>query len=99
MIRTTVVELLEGAPDPSIQRPVRAAVHDVRVEHGLDDPYLRMTKVGRKLYVEVDFLVSGRDWDVAKEDEVRRSLQRRLEPLPYDLWLNVELSGDEGLIA
>jgi predicted Co/Zn/Cd cation transporter (cation efflux family) len=99
MIRTTVVELLEGAPDPAIQVPVRAAVREVRLEHGLDDPYLRMTKIGRKLYVEVDFLVTGSDWRLADEDQIRRALKRRLDVLPYDIWLNVELSGDEDLIA
>lgn len=99
MIRRTVVELLEGAPDPEVQRPVRLAVHEVRNELGLDDHFLRMTKVGRKLYVEVDFLVAGDQWDVADEDRVRRALLDRLAPLPYDLWLNVELSGDIDLIA
>ena len=53
----TLVELLEGAPEPEIQLPVRQAVHRVRMQFGLDEPYLRMTKVGPKLYVEVDFLV------------------------------------------
>ena len=99
MIRTTVVELLEGAPDSEVQRPVQAAVNEVRVEFGLDDPFLRMTKTGRKLYVEADFLVRGRDWDVADEDEIRRAILDRLVHLPYDVWLNVELSGDEDLIA
>jgi cation diffusion facilitator family transporter len=99
MIRTTLVELLEGAPAPEVQKPVRLAVHEIRKEHGLDDFYLRMTKVGRKLYIEVDFLVPGEEWNVADEDRIRRSLLDRLSPLPYDLWLNVELSGDEDLIA
>lgn len=99
MIRTTVVELLEGAPAPEIQRPVRSAVSEVREEFGLEDPFLRMTKTGRKLYVEADFLVRGRDWDVADEDEIRRAILDRLVHLPYDVWLNVELSGDEDLIA
>lgn len=94
MIRTTLVELLEGAPDPEIQRPVRQAVHHVRNQFGLDEPYLRMTKVGPKLYVEVDFLVTGREWDVEDEDRIRRALQQQLAGLPYSLWLNVELSGD-----
>ncbi len=94
MVRTTVVELLEGAPPPEIADPVRLAVHGVRREFGLEEPYLRMSKVGRKLYVEVDFLVEGGEWDVAAEDRIRRSLERRLAALPFDLWLNVELTGD-----
>lgn len=99
MIRTTLVELLEGAPDPEVQAPVRHAVNQVQREFDLDDPYLRMTKVGRKLYVEADFVVNGREWDVADEDEIRRSLQSRLVHLPYTLWLNVELSSDPDWVA
>ena len=78
---------------------MQAAVNEVRDEFGLAEPYLRMTKTGRKLYVEADFLVRGRDWGVDDEDEIRRSILDRLVHLPYDVWLNVELSGDEDLIA
>jgi predicted Co/Zn/Cd cation transporter (cation efflux family) len=94
MIRTTLVELLEGAPDPEIQAPVRRAVAEVTAEFGLDDPYLRMTKVGRKLYVEADFVVPPDEWDVADADAVRFALLGRLEGLPHQVWLNVDLSGD-----
>jgi predicted Co/Zn/Cd cation transporter (cation efflux family) len=99
MIRETLVELLEGAPEPEIQRPIQTAVNEVREEFGLEDPFLRMTKTGRKLYVEADFLVTGRDWDVSDEDEIRRAILDRLVHLPYDVWLNVELTGDEDLIT
>jgi predicted Co/Zn/Cd cation transporter (cation efflux family) len=95
MIRTTLVELLEGAPDLDVQAKVRDAVTEVRRAHGLDEPYLRLAKVGRKLYVEVDFVVAGREWLVEDADAVRGDLLQRLESsLPYDLWLNIELTGD-----
>lgn len=94
MLRDTLVELLEGAPAPEVQEPVRRAIAEVRHQFELPEPYIRMTKVGRKLYVEVDFVVPGREWDVADEDEIRYALRDRIEHLPYQLWLNVELSGD-----
>jgi predicted Co/Zn/Cd cation transporter (cation efflux family) len=97
MVRTTLVELLEGAPDPEVQAPVRAAVHDVRELFGLDEPYLRMTKVGNKLYVEADFVVPPGEWHVDDEDRIRRAVLERLAPLPYAIWLNVELTSDPGL--
>lgn len=99
MLRDTVVELLEGAPAPEIQEPVRRAIAEVRAQFDLQEPYIRMTKVGRKLYVEVDFVVPGRDWDVADEDEIRYALRDRIVHLPYQLWLNVELSGDPDWVA
>ena len=98
MLRTTVVELLEGAPPAAVLAPVEAALAAVRAEHGLPEPILRVSKLGRKLYVEVDVVVPDGVWDVAGEDRVRRAMAAALEPLPYDVWLNVELTTDPELV-
>lgn len=97
MLRTTFVELLEGRPRPEVIEPVRAAVEEVRAEFDLPEPILRVSKVGRKLYVEVDFVVEEGVWDVAGEDRVRRAVDRRLDLLPYDVWLTVEITADPAL--
>lgn len=97
MLRTTLVELLEGAPSPAVLEPVERAVAAVRAEHGLPEPILRVSKLGRKLYVEVDFVIPDGVWDVAGEDEVRRAVGAGLADLPYDLWINVELTTDPEL--
>lgn len=94
MIRTTLIELLEGAPTTELSGQVQAAVDDIRVEHGLGDQHLRMTKVGRKFYVELDFLVSP-EWCVRESDRVRHALAARLDALPHDVWLTVEFTADE----
>ncbi|VXA99567.1 hypothetical protein ARTHRO9V_10157 [Arthrobacter sp. 9V] len=47
---------------------------------------IRSGKVGRKLYVEVDFVVPGSEWNVAEEDAVRRAVVAALEPLGLDVW-------------
>jgi predicted Co/Zn/Cd cation transporter (cation efflux family) len=98
MLRTTVRELLEGAPPEAIQTPVRAAVAEVTADVGLDQPLVRMAKLGSKLYVEVDYLVEAGRWDTAAADRVRHALYARLAHLPYVLWLNVELTTDPSLI-
>lgn len=97
MLRTTFVELLEGSPRAEVLDPVRAAVEEVRAEFDLPEPILRVSKVGRKLYVEVDFVVEEGVWDVAGEDRVRRAVDRRLDVLPYDVWLTVEITADPAL--
>jgi predicted Co/Zn/Cd cation transporter (cation efflux family) len=91
MVRTIVVELLEGAPAPELIESVRTAAELVGAEHGLDRPVLRVGKVGRKLYVEADFVVLAGQWDIADEDRVRRALAAQLRALQFDVWLNVEL--------
>jgi predicted Co/Zn/Cd cation transporter (cation efflux family) len=52
-----------------------------------------MTKVGRKFYVEIDFVVDP-SWNVRQSDEVRRALAEKLSALPHDLWLTVEFTAD-----
>lgn len=91
MVRATVVELLEGAPPMEVQSPVLLAVAETRAEFDLAEPEVRMTKLGPKLYVEVDGLVAP-EVTVAQEHAVRTALAERLDRLPYDIWLNVELS-------
>jgi cation diffusion facilitator family transporter len=91
MVRTTVVELLEGAPERGIVGSVEQAAEQVRVEYGLDQPVLRVGKVGRKLYVEAEFIVPDGSWDIADEDRVRRALAERLAELPFAVWLNLEM--------
>jgi predicted Co/Zn/Cd cation transporter (cation efflux family) len=93
MIRTTLIELVEGSPTTDLQGPARAAVDEVGAQFGLGDRHLRMTKIGRKFYVEIDFVVDP-SWSVGQSDQVRRALTERLDLLPHDLWLTVEFTAD-----
>lgn len=95
MVRGTLVELLEGAPPRAIDEPVRAAVDEVRARFDLEAPSVLVTKIGRKLYVEVEGLVAP-DVTVRQEEEVRAALRGRLEELPFDVWLTLELKPRPG---
>ncbi len=90
MIRTTVLELLEGNPADSIRSAVETQVEAVRGEFGLDPVTTRVTKVGPKLYVEIEGVIDGRT-TVDHEHRVRQRLLVALDALPYDVWLNLEL--------
>jgi predicted Co/Zn/Cd cation transporter (cation efflux family) len=93
MVRTTFVELVEGSPPAELARPTREAVNEVAERFGLGDQHLRMSKVGRKFYVEVDFVVDD-GWTVRQSDQVRHAINERLAGLPHDLWLTVEFTAD-----
>lgn len=94
LLRTALIELLEGAPGENVQARVHDAIAVVRDEFGLDEPTLTMSKVGRKLYVEATFMVAPHSWDIDGEDAVRRSFATSLADLPYEPWLNIELTTD-----
>ena len=54
-----------------------------------------MGKLGRKVYLELDFLVAEEDrWTVDHADQVRRRLLTELSEPGRLLWINVELHTD-----
>ncbi len=96
MVKSTLVELLEGAPPAEVQAPVLAVVREVFHEFDIAEPTVRMTKVGKKLYVEIDAEVRP-DATVADEHRVRTAVRSRLASLPLDVWLNFELVPPGGM--
>ena len=97
LIRAGGNELLEGAPSRELSAAIAVAIESVREKYALQQPTVRSGKVGRKLYVEVDFIVSGSDWNVSDEDDVRRAVIAALEPLKLDVWAYVALTADPDL--
>jgi predicted Co/Zn/Cd cation transporter (cation efflux family) len=98
LLRSGTVELLEGEPPAEIRDSVVATVEDIRARFGLDEPIVRLHKLGPKLYVEVDFVVEPGEWDVSEEDAVRRAVVDGLTPLGLNVWAYVELTTDRTLV-
>ncbi|HEX6887438.1 MAG TPA: cation transporter [Candidatus Nanopelagicales bacterium] len=95
MLRRAFRELLEGAPDHEVTGPIHAAIAAARSEFGLPEPTTRIGKLGRKVYVELDFLVDAQGaWSVDDADRVRRRLLTDLAEPGRLLWINVELHTD-----
>jgi predicted Co/Zn/Cd cation transporter (cation efflux family) len=97
MVRTTFTELIEGIPDIELQEAAQLALDHVALQFALTDRHMRMTKIGRKFYVEIDFVVEP-TWTVAQSDQVRRVLFRMLKTIPHDLWLTLEFTADRALV-
>jgi predicted Co/Zn/Cd cation transporter (cation efflux family) len=99
LLRSGGREILEAAPPAEVRRVIDDAAAAAAAEFGLGEPIIRATKLGRRLYVEVDFVVADGEWDVAGEDRVRRALIGALTPLGYEIWANVELTTDPELAS
>ncbi len=97
LVRDGMHELLEGAPSGALATALDDAVARTRTEFDLPEPAVRATKLGRRMYVEVTFLVPEHRWEVDDEDAVRRALLTRLGALPLDVWATVELTTDTTL--
>lgn len=98
MISMMWSELGERRAPDDVMHQVEVLIASVRAAHGLPKPDLRVTKVGRKLYVDAEFLVDGDDWTLADEDAVRRDVAFGLDALPYEVWRNVALTTDPRLL-
>lgn len=94
MLRTMYRELLEASPPDSVSEPILAIIDDAGREYGLPQPAVRMGKLGRKVYIELDYLVAEGQWTVSDSDRIRRTLIERLQEPGRLLWLNVELHTD-----
>ncbi len=97
MLRQAFRELLEGVPQPEVVDPIHAAIAVTRARFGLPEPTARISKLGRKVYLELDFLVGAEQgWTVDDADRVRRDLMGALAEPGRLLWINVELHTDPG---
>lgn len=98
LVRSSLNELLEGLPALATAEEITRVVEIVRAKYGLSEPTIRSSKLGRKLYIEVDFVVEAADWDVSGEDKVRRAVLDGLNHLGFDVWARVALTTDRELI-
>ena len=95
MLRQAFRELLEGVHGPEVTDPNLAAIADVCAAFGLPEPTARIGKLGRKVYLELDFLVGAdQGWTVDHADRIRRALMDDLAQPGRLLWINVELHTD-----
>jgi cation diffusion facilitator family transporter len=78
-------EVLTMAPEPAVMEQLRSCVRDVEVHYGFAESFLRASKVGPRLDVEIDFVVdeSSTAQNVREFDRVRQDIHDRLEPLGF----------------
>jgi predicted Co/Zn/Cd cation transporter (cation efflux family) len=94
MLRHSGSELLEATPPAEVTEPLYAAIETVRERFALPEPKTRIGKLGRKIYVECDFLVTDTGWTVDDADAVRRAMSELMKHPGQLLWLNVEIHSD-----
>ncbi len=99
LVRDGGRELLEAAPPPHIADAVSATARRVQDRFSLPAPLVRATKLGRRLYVDVGFAITDRDWDITDEDEVRTDIHAELSALDYDVVASVIITLDRRLLG
>jgi cation diffusion facilitator family transporter len=89
-------EVLTMSPDPSIQQRLLACVHEIEQEYGFTEAFLRASKVGGRLDIEIDYVVDERSGaqTVHEFDEVRAQLRDRLPVAGYTASMTVSFTAD-----
>lgn len=101
LVRGGFRELLAMSPAPAVVAPLRAEVDAVAAEHGFTESFLRASKVGARLDVEIDFVVGPKSStrDVEAFDAVRAELWDRLAPFGQRLAMSVGFTADRRWVA
>jgi cation diffusion facilitator family transporter len=89
-------EVLTMSPEPAVMEQLRSCVRDIENRYGFAESFLRASKVGPRLDVEIDFVVddSSTAQNVREFDAVRQDIHDRLEPLGYTRSTVVTFTGD-----
>jgi cation diffusion facilitator family transporter len=89
-------EILAMSPPPQTRAELEAAVAAVRDQYGLAESFLRASKVGGRVDVEVDYVVGEGSAvaTVADCDEVREALHERLAALGHERSVVVAFTTD-----
>ena len=106
LVREGVRELLEASPAEPLRLQIADAVAagvaaSVDPERAalMPAPIIRATKLGQRLYVEVDFVVEKGQWQVDDEDAIRLAITERLDELGLLVWATIELTTNPELAA
>lgn len=89
-------EVLTMSPRQAIQQELQACLREVEADYGFTESFLRTSKVGSRLDVEIDFVVdeASKAQPVQWFDAVRQDLQDRLRALGHAPSMTVSFTAD-----
>jgi cation diffusion facilitator family transporter len=87
-------EVLTMSPPPELLAGIREIVAEVEAENGFTESFVRSSKVGGRLDVEIDFVVADPSATVSDFDAVRAVLQERFAAAEQPVSLSVGFTAD-----
>jgi cation diffusion facilitator family transporter len=89
-------EILSMAPEAEVLEQLRACVAAVEERYAFSESFLRASKVGNRMDIEIDFLVGAESpvRTIADSDTVRQDLFEQLATLGYERSLVVTFTAD-----
>ncbi|MFC4736982.1 cation diffusion facilitator family transporter [Bacillus daqingensis] len=95
-MRAALKEVLEMSPDGAVRSRMEETLKELADEYGVEESFLRMTKVGRTIWVEIDIVAPETSPlnSLTKQDEMRSKLSSVLTGAAPKKWLTVSFMAD-----
>ncbi|ATZ73430.1 cation transporter [Idiomarina sp. X4] len=94
-------ELIGFQPKGKLVKQLNRIVEEVEKENNFDASVVRIQKVGRTVFLEIDFIVKDDDFSVTvlRQDDIREKIHSQIVKLGYRWWLTVAFTKDEKWVA
>ena len=90
-------EIVNGNANEEINEQIGSIVKDIENEYNFEDSYTRVSKIGRELRIEIDFIFNDESKldDLKDIDKVREKVYNNMSGLNFKKWLNINFTGDK----
>ncbi|QKS72309.1 cation diffusion facilitator family transporter [Paenalkalicoccus suaedae] len=95
-MRIALREVLDMTPAGETTQKLSQLVKKLEHDHKINESFVRVSKVGKTLWVEIDFVVSTESdvQTVMEQDRIREELSTYLDRITEQKWLTVSFTGD-----
>lgn len=90
-------ELIGFQPKGKLVKQLNHIVEEIEKDYQFDASVVRIQKVGRTVFLEIDFVVRDDDYSVTvhKQDVIREKIHSQIVKFGYRWWLTVAFTKDE----
>lgn len=90
-------EIVNGNANEEINNEIYTIVKDIEEDYNFEDSVTRVSKVGRELRVEIDFVFNddSKLSELEEMDEVRERVYTNMSNIKLNKWLNVNFTADK----
>ena len=90
-------ELIWVKADDTINDDIYVLVKEIEEEYNFEDSIARVSKIGRELRIEIDFIYNDKSKfkELDQMDSVREEINEAIKHINYKKWLNVSFTGDK----
>ena len=89
-------EVLDMKADDKYLDLCEKIVDEMEEKYHFQESFLRVSKSGPKLFIEIDFVVAPENWQptLSDQDKIREEILSRMQPISLKKWLNIAFTND-----